>query len=381
MMQGKQIWSDCSGLPGMRHVRFKGGGQTQTTTRNIPAQTAQEAALQTGLFNYGTSGLNNATNYQNQANATLGNTINLDWNKAYGGYTNTMNGVNSGYNNLMSGNLPTAYSDARKATLTNDLTSTFGDAINNLGNRGILNSSVTNSALNGISQNAANTLANNYTTDINTYSNILGNTANNAANQLNTSAQAQQNSYYTPNQLFNYANNSLGAGQNLFNTLYNGRMGTGGSTTTQSGGGNSGAWSALGSIGSAAIMCFVAGTKIATPDGYKNIEDVKIGDKVYSLNGSVESIIELQEPFISPNDYMLIETKTTQIRPTSTQPFMTTEGYLLPHQLQGKKLVGLDKTEEVISVTGGQGKELVYDFKCTGANVYFANGFAVKGRD
>jgi hypothetical protein len=377
VMQGKQTWSD---LPGLRHVRFKGGGQTQTTTRVIPNQTAQEANLQTGLFNYGTTGLNNATNYQNQANSALGNVINLDWNKAFGGYTDTMNGVNSGYTGLLSGNLPTSFSTARQTALNNDLQGTVGSAINNLGNRGILNSSVTNSALNGISQNAANTLANNYTTDINTYSNILGNTASNAANQLNTSSQAQQNSYYTPNQLFNYANNSLGAGQNLFNTLYNGRMGTAGTTTSQNNG-SSGMWSALGGLGAAGVLCFVAGTKVATPDGEKNIEDIQLGDKVISLNGSVESVIELQEPFISPNEYMLIETKTTQIRPTSTQPFMTTEGYLLPHQLQGKKLIGIDKTEEVISVVGGQPKELVYDFKCTGANVYFANGFAAKGRD
>lgn len=378
-MQGKQIWSDCSGLPGMRHVRFKGGGQTQTTTRVIPNQTAQEAALQTGLFNYGTNGLNNATNYQNRANSALGNVINLDWNKAFGGYTDTMNGVNSGYSNLLSGNMPTAYSDARKATLTNDLTGTFGNAINNLASRGIINSSSQETAFNNIGQNAANSLNASYSTDMNNYANILGNTANNAANQLNTSAQAQQNSYYTPNQLFNYANNSLGAGQNLFNTLYNGRMGTAGTTTTQNNG--SSGWQALGALGSAGILCFVAGTKVATPDGEKNIEDIQLGDKVISLNGAVESVIELQEPFTSPNEYMLIETKTTQIRPTSTQPFMTTEGYLLPHQLQGKKLVGLDKTEEVLSVVGGQEKELVYDFKCTGANVYFANGFAVKGRD
>lgn len=374
-MQGKQTWSD---LPGLRHVRFKGGSST-TTKRNIPKQTDQEKTLQTGLYDFGLSGLGNATKYQNQANAALGNTLDLNWDNLYGGYTNTMNGVNSGYNNLLSGNLPTAYSDARKATLTNDLTGTFGNAINNLGNRGILNSSVTNSAFNNIGQNAANSLNASYSTDMNNYANILGNTANNAANQLTNAATAQQNSYYAPSQLFNYANNSLNSGQNLFNTLYSGRMGTSGTTTTQNG--SSGLWSALGGLGAAGVLCFVAGTKIATPDGDKNIEDIQIGDKVISLNGSVESVIELQEPFISPNDYMLIETKTAQIRPTSTQPFMTTEGYLLPHQLLGKKLVGLDKTEDVLSVQGGQLKELVYDFKCTGANVYFANGFAAKGRD
>lgn len=376
-MQGKQTWSDCSGLPGMRHVRFKGG---TTTKRVIPKQTEQEKNLQTGLFNYGMSGLNNAANYQTQANAALGNTIDLNWDNLYGGYTDTMNGVNSGYAGLLSGSLPSSFSTARQTALNNDLQGTVGNAVNNLMARGVLgDSSSTRSMFNDISQNAANTLANNYTTDLNSYQNILGNTASNAANQLTSAAQAQQNSYYAPSQLSSLANNSLSAGQNLFNTLYSGRMGTAGTST--SGSSSDGIWNAVGSIGSAALMCFVAGTKISTPGGEKNIEEIQVGDKVISLNGSVESVIELQEPFVSPNEYMLIETKTTQIRPTSTQHFMTTEGYLLPHQLQGKMLVGLNKTEEVIAVTDGQEKELVYDFKCTGANVYFANGFAVKGRD
>src|SRR5262245_45415749 len=30
--------------------------------------------------------------------------------------------------------------------------------------------------------------------------------------------------------------------------------------------------------------CFVAGTKVQTPEGEKNIEDIKAGDKVYALN-------------------------------------------------------------------------------------------------
>lgn len=31
-------------------------------------------------------------------------------------------------------------------------------------------------------------------------------------------------------------------------------------------------------------FCFVAGTKVLTENGYKNIEDIKISDKVYSYN-------------------------------------------------------------------------------------------------
>lgn len=380
-MQGKQTWSDCSGLPGMRHVRFK-GGQTQTTIRNIPAQTAQEAALQTGLFNYGTAGLNNATNYQNQANSALGNVINLDWNKAFGGYTDTMNGVNSGYAGLLSGNLPSNFSTARQTALNNDLQGTVGNAINNLGNRGILNSSVTNSALNNISQNAANTLANNYTTDINTYSNILGNTANNATNQLNTSAQAQQNSYYVPNQLFNYANNSLSTGQNLFNTLYGGRMGTGGSTTTQSGD-NSGAWGALGSLGSAAIIaCFAAGTMISTPDGEKPIEEINIGDKVLSFDFNNKIIVETVKEVSTPVkcSVVLVKTKESTVKTTPTQRFLTEFGHKYVENCPGYNIYTKNGKTVIVS-TEPQPEEIVYDFTVSGRNIFFANGIAVEGWD
>ena len=36
--------------------------------------------------------------------------------------------------------------------------------------------------------------------------------------------------------------------------------------------------------------CFVAGTKVKTADGFKNIEDIKIGDKVYTYNTNTNSI-------------------------------------------------------------------------------------------
>ena len=36
--------------------------------------------------------------------------------------------------------------------------------------------------------------------------------------------------------------------------------------------------------------CFVAGTKVKTEDGFKNIEDIKIGDKVYTYNTNTNSI-------------------------------------------------------------------------------------------
>ena len=49
-------FSDFKGLP---KIRFKGSTSKTTSTRNIPAQTTQEAALQ-----------NSATNYANEAGTT-----------------------------------------------------------------------------------------------------------------------------------------------------------------------------------------------------------------------------------------------------------------------------------------------------------------------
>ena len=42
------------------------------------------------------------------------------------------------------------------------------------------------------------------------------------------------------------------------------------------------------------FYCFVAGTKVKTENGFKNIEDIKIGEKVYSFNLD-NNEIELKE--------------------------------------------------------------------------------------
>ncbi|WP_094603467.1 hypothetical protein SPSIL_015250 [Sporomusa silvacetica DSM 10669] len=380
----REVWTpvdkDTLQALGLSRVRFKGSTTKTTQSRTIPNQTATEAALESKLANYANTGITNATNYQNTANSLLGSTVNPNWSNLTSDYNNTMSGVTSGYSDLANGIIPTSYATARQQVLNDDLTGTIGNTISGLGSRGILNSSVTNNAMNDISQNASDTLAKNYTNDINTVSGILGNQASTAGNILTNNATAQQSSYYAPSQYMDYASNSASPASNLYNTMYSGRMGTG-STTTSSNDGGASTWNAIGSLGSAAIMCFVGDTLIATPDGDKYIADIHIGDKVYSLDGAIETVIEVQEPQISPNEYMLIKTATKEIRPTSTQPFLTTEGYFLPHELAGKELIGRNGNEVVVSVEGNQAREVIYDFKTTGANVYFANGFAVRGRE
>jgi preprotein translocase subunit YajC len=350
-------------------VRFKGGSsQTTTQTRTIPAQTSTEAWLQNQAADYAGNTMNTANGLFGTINSLAGNAGNV-----YNNYNNTANSINSGYSNLVNGNLPSSYATARQQALNSDLTGTVGSALNNLGSRGILNSSVTTGALDNISKNASDTLAKNYSSDLNNYAGLLGNaSANNTSNLSNFEGLISS--------LIGDSSNLASNTNNLFNTMYSGRMGTGTTQSTTSGGGNTTA-QLFGQLGSAAILCFVGGTKIATPNGNKNIEDIVLGDEVYSLNGTIETVIEVQEPQISPNAYVIVSTATTTIKPTDTQLFLTSDGFFTPNSLVGKELVGISGHETVIAVKLNPIKEIVYDFKTTGENIYFANGFAVRGRE
>jgi hypothetical protein len=222
------------------------GSSTTTTTRNIPDQTSTEANAENQYANYANNASTAANNALSTYNSSLGSTVNPDYSSLYNTYANTMNGIQNNYSSLANGELPSSYATNEQNALNSQLQGTVGSAISNLGSRGILNSSVTNSALNNISQNAANTLASNYSSDLANYAGLLNNQASEAAQPLSTAASTQQSSYYQPETSLSNAGNLSSSNSNLFNTLYNGRMGTAGTTTTQS---NSGG-GFLGSLGS-----------------------------------------------------------------------------------------------------------------------------------
>ncbi|EGO65396.1 hypothetical protein [Acetonema longum] len=149
--------------------------------------------------------------------------------------------------------------------------------------------------------------------------------------------------------------------------------------------------------GGSAIACFIGSTVISTPTVDKQIKDIRVGDKIISLDvhdkPCIEEVIEVMEPCISPNNYVFVNAKkqckageplqTISVGTTDTQPFLTVDGLAnaTAAALTGRKLIGLRGIKEVVSITVNADKEPVYDLKTTGRNIYFANGFAVKGRD
>ena len=108
----------------------------------------------------------------------------------------SLNQIQSGQNltsQLTQGQLPTAYTDNMTNAIKTGVNNTVGSAINSLGNRGVLNSSVTNKAMNDIEKNVSDTMAQQY-------SNNIGQLAGLANQQIGT-ATAGYNPYNTLAQL------------------------------------------------------------------------------------------------------------------------------------------------------------------------------------
>lgn len=357
--------------------------KTTTTERNIPAQSANEAELENGLMGYNRSSLSGAQSALGKYMSALNGTYTPDWSTLADNYNNTMSGVNSGYSTLANGELPTAYATARQKALQDDLTSTVGSSISGLANRGILNSSVTNRALDDISQNASDTLAKQYTNDLSTQANILGQQSSNALSTLSGNSTAQGASYVPASTLLSYASQLYSDPYNMYNTMYSGRMNSGGTTTTQKSNGKDGFWGGVGALGSAAIKaCFTKDTLVSTPYGKKRISNLEVGDKVLSLNADdkikVGTVIEVREPV--KNHIVDVQFGNGSVwHTTDTQTVYTSPGMELVGDAVHPSITEDGERTPIMSVVDTGRIDNVYDVVIDGRNIFFVEGIAAEG--
>ena len=391
-----QDWKelDAYGREAVRlgRCRFKGGGSSTTVQkRNIPAQSYNEARLENGLMNYNLTGLNNASGVLQKAVNSIDEQYTPNWNTLASGYNGTMADVANGYKNLLAGNLPSTFAAARQQALNDDLKGTVGNTISNLASRGVLDSSVTNKAMDEVTEDAANTLAKSYASDLGTYASLLNGSTSAALSGLTGNQLAQGASQNYTSGLFNYANNLASPAQNLYNTMYSGRMGTGSTTSsTSQNSGNSGLWSTVGTLGSAFIICFAGDTLVTTPTGYKEIKDVHPGDIVLSLSGERDDVVAKHVVSVrGPNKSKITEVvfqNGTVWHTTKTQ-----RAYAAPHFTYFENADGSfarnitvfhGESTDIVSVRHLDEVADVYDITVEGdrgKNIFFANDVAAEG--
>lgn len=172
------------------NLQFFGGGGTETTT--IPKRDPEPEELTNlrlglyqkvapGLESYDVKNWQNAQNITNQVlNAQSSLIGQLTGDKGALSQNNTL--ANELASIARTGNIPSGVSDRLNSSVNQDLQSSMGTMLNNLASRGVLNSSVTTTGTNQLSQAAADAFNRNYMT---AYNAVLGG--------LGTALQSGQN--------------------------------------------------------------------------------------------------------------------------------------------------------------------------------------------
>ena len=169
-----------------QNARQQIGEATQGINDLITNNTSATNATNKTLGKY-TSQFGNAANTTNNTLGGISNQYTAAGNTANGAlgsiapqYQTAANTTNAQLAGLANGYIPQQYQTNMENAIRSGLENTMGNTINSLGQRGVLNSSVTNAAMNDISKNAADTVAQQYQQNINQIGNLnqqqLGNT-------------------------------------------------------------------------------------------------------------------------------------------------------------------------------------------------------------
>ena len=215
-------------------------GGSSTTVQNSSSYTPSEyeLQLQKAQANYADAIAPNSLWLNDTARNVLQDslgTVQVDYNNLNNNAQSQIASAQNGITGLTNGELPQAYLDNMTKAIQSTVQNTLGSSINNLGNRGVLNSSVTEKANNDIANNVADSVAQSYNTNINTLGNLYNSQVNNAVAGTTTAAAAQEAAQQPALNLWN-ASLGLNGSTNSALSAAAGK-GTTNSTQTTSGGG------------------------------------------------------------------------------------------------------------------------------------------------
>ncbi len=125
--------------------------------------------------------------------------------------------------------------------------------------------------------------------------------------------------------------------------------------------------------------CLIAGTRIATPQGDENVEDITEGDEVYSYNemtGAVEvDVVDYATTHSDFAGYLLIN---GHLGITEEHPVYTTDGLLNAGDLSvGSVMITMDGNEVITSIVRVPELTTLYNFEVGNNHNYYANDVLV----
>lgn len=352
-------------------------GKKGSTTVQSYTPTEEEKKLLRQAANYADAVSPNALALNNLASNLLYGSygaVQADYNRMNTNAQQQIASAQQGLSNLAQGNLPTAYTDNLQANLNRTLNTTLGTTLQNLGTRGILNSSVTNTALSNLADSAANAITTNYQNSINQLAGLYNNQIANAISPLTTSAAAQEAAQKPALDLWNASLGLNGATTGTLSAL----AGRGTNTTTV----NQGTSGLIGGVLTGAaggLFCFTADTLITTPNGTRPIKHIQKGDPITCINAdnteTTGTVLAVMTPHIT--DTYTVICDNGAVHTTLSQPLRTADGTdrTVDTLTIGTQLARQGKIHSIVH----SGKRPVYDLKVSGDNHYLANNFIAQG--
>ncbi|MBW3521118.1 Hint domain-containing protein [Chryseobacterium sp. NKUCC03_KSP] len=129
-------------------------------------------------------------------------------------------------------------------------------------------------------------------------------------------------------------------------------------------------------------ICFVAGTLISTTEGLKKIEDIEIGDLVWSYNESNKNNELKKVVSTSKNDaksFILINIGNVKIECTLEHPFYMNGNWVEAKDLKiGDELLSKDgQISKITSITKEENSKIVYNFEVEDNHNYYVSEYAI----
>ncbi len=354
-------------------LQLFGGGGTTVSERELSPEEKQLIAQQAQYMDSLQPAVKELVS---KGTSALGGVISPDYNSIYSNAQKKSGEVSKQIDKLATGKLPSSYTYNKKNYYNQLYGQSFGSGLNNASQKNVINSSVLNKSIDTAQKNLSAQMSQDYSKDMATQSQLLSQKQADIYTPLSLGAAINSATFGNASQYLNLASGQQGQGNDTLTAI--GNLNNGRTYVTQ----QSDPFSSIFGGFAAGFACFIAGTKINLPEGEKNIEDIKVGDVVVTKdddgNDVEETVVWVQEPKISADDYMTIAAEDLFVTTTSTQEFKMLGGFRYPKDMLGAIAI-TDKGLKVVTDMQEADKELVYDFATTGSNTYIANGFIVKG--